>query len=88
MFKNLFGNYRSFHARSIGIVPSGNYGDDIALFEPILSGAMLLDYLNLNGQIIWEAVKSYVRKGNLTPDLGGTAMTKDVVEGIIGKIEY
>ncbi len=109
--ENLFGDILSdlaaIHARSIGIVPSGNYGDDIALFEPIhgtapdiagkgianpigaiLSGAMLLDYLNLNGQIIWEAVKSYVRKGNLTPDLGGTAMTKDVVEGIIGEIEY
>ena len=73
--ENLFGDILSdlaaIHARSIGIVPSGNYGDDIALFEPIhgtapdiagkgianpigaiLSGAMLLDYLNLNGQII------------------------------------
>jgi len=108
--ENLFGDILSdlaaIHARSIGIVPSGNYGDDIALFEPIhgtapdiagkgianpigaiLSGAMLLDYLGLDGGVIWNAVKNYVNKGNLTPDLGGNAMTEDVVYGIISEID-
>ncbi|MCO6041919.1 isocitrate/isopropylmalate family dehydrogenase [Thermococcus alcaliphilus] len=108
--ENLFGDILSdlaaIHARSIGVIPSGNYGIDIALFEPIhgsapdiagkgianpigaiLSGAMLLDYLGLDGWKIWNAVRSYVKVGSLTPDLGGVAMTRDVVEGVIEEIE-
>ncbi|MDI3475905.1 MAG: isocitrate--homoisocitrate dehydrogenase [Thermococcaceae archaeon] len=108
--ENLFGDILSdlatVHAGSIGIVPSGNYGDGIALFEPvhgsapdiagkgianpigaILSGAMLLDYLGLDGSLIRAAVRGYVRDGELTPDMGGRARTDDVVRGVIGEIE-
>ncbi|ASJ16257.1 3-isopropylmalate dehydrogenase [Thermococcus chitonophagus] len=107
--ENLFGDILSdlatIHAGSIGVVPTGNYGDDIALFEPIhgsapdiagkgianpigaiLSAAMMLDYLGLDGSRIWNAVRSYVRKGNLTPDMGGTATTMEVTRGIIQEI--
>ncbi|HII67887.1 MULTISPECIES: isocitrate/isopropylmalate family dehydrogenase [Thermococcus] len=106
LFGDILSDLASIHARSIGVVPSGNYGEEIALFEPIhgsapdiagkgianpigaiLSGAMLLDYLGLDGGVIWNAVKSYVKKGNLTPDLGGNGMTADVVNGIISEID-
>lgn len=105
LFGDILSDLASIHARSIGVVPSGNYGDDIALFEPvhgtapdiagkgianpigaILSGAMLLEYLGLNGGIVWNAVRSYVKKGNLTPDLGGNAMSVEVVKGIISEL--
>ncbi|AFK23208.1 isocitrate--homoisocitrate dehydrogenase [Pyrococcus sp. ST04] len=107
--ENLFGDILSdlatIHAGSIGIVPTGNYGENIALFEPIhgsapdiagkgianpigaiLSAAMMLDYLGLDGRRIWDAVRSYVAKGNLTPDMGGTATTMEVTRGIIAEI--
>ncbi len=106
LFGDILSDLASIHAKSIGVIPSGNYGEEIALFEPIhgsapdiagkgianpigavLSGAMLLDYLGLDGWVIWNAVKSYVKKGNLTPDLGGNAMTVDVVNGIISELE-
>ena len=106
LFGDILSDLASIHAKSIGIIPSGNYGEEIALFEPIhgsapdiagrgvanpigavLSGAMLLDYLGLGGWVVWNAVKNYVRKGDLTPDLGGNAMTKDVVNGIISEID-
>jgi len=106
LFGDILSDLASIHAKSIGVIPSGNYGEEIALFEPIhgsapdiagkgianpigavLSGAMLLDYLGLDGWIIWNAVKNYVKKGNLTPDLGGNAMTVDVVNGIISEID-
>ncbi len=55
----------------------------------ILSGAMLLDYLGLDGSLIRAAVRGgYVVNGELTPDMGGRARTEDVVRGgIIGEIE-
>lgn len=107
--ENLFGDILSdlatVHAGSLGVVPSGNYGDGIALFEPvhgsapdiagkgianpigaILSGAMLLDYLGIGGEPIREAVRRYVRNGNLTPDMGGNATTEEVTRGIIGEL--
>ena len=106
LFGDILSDLASIHAKSIGVIPSGNYGEEIALFEPIhgsapdiagkgianpigavLSGAMLLDYLGLDGWIIWNAVKNHVKKGNLTPDLGGNAMTVDVVNGIISEID-
>ncbi|WP_461863118.1 isocitrate/isopropylmalate family dehydrogenase [Thermococcus sp.] len=106
LFGDILSDLASIHARSIGIIPSGNYGTEIALFEPIhgsapdiagkgianpigaiLSGAMLLEYLGLNGRVIWDAVRDYVKEGNLTPDLGGNAMTVEVVNGIVSKIE-
>lgn len=106
LFGDILSDLASIHAKSIGLIPSGNYGEKTALFEPIhgsapdiagkgianpigaiLSGAMLLDYLGLDGRIIWNAVKNYVKKGNLTPDLGGSAMTLDVVNGAISEID-
>jgi isocitrate--homoisocitrate dehydrogenase len=106
LFGDILSDLASIHAKSIGVIPSGNYGEEIALFEPIhgsapdiagkgianpigaiLSGAMLLDYLGLDGWVIWNAVKNYVKKGNLTPDLGGSAMTPDVVNGVISEID-
>ncbi|AEC51249.1 3-isopropylmalate dehydrogenase [Pyrococcus sp. NA2] len=105
MFGDILSDLATIHAGSIGVVPSGNYGDDIALFEPIhgsapdiagkgianpigaiLSAAMMLDYLGLDGKVVWEAVRSYVSKGNLTPDMGGTATTMEVTNGIIREI--
>jgi len=106
--ENLFGDILSDLATvhtSLGVVPSGNYGDGIALFEPvhgsapdiagkgianpigaILGGAMLLDYLGLDGSVVWGAVRRYVRRGNLTPDMGGTATTEEVTRGIIAEL--
>ncbi|CAB49361.1 isocitrate--homoisocitrate dehydrogenase [Pyrococcus abyssi] len=105
MFGDIISDLATIHAGSIGIVPSGNYGDEIALFEPIhgsapdiagkgianpigaiLSAAMMLDYLGLNGKVVWEATRRYVRYGNLTPDMGGTATTSEVTKGIISEI--
>ncbi|HII60687.1 isocitrate--homoisocitrate dehydrogenase [Pyrococcus horikoshii] len=105
MFGDILSDLATIHAGSIGIVPSGNYGEDIALFEPIhgsapdiagkgianpigaiLSAAMMLDYLGLDGSIIWKAVGRYVRRGNLTPDMEGRATTLEVTNGIISEI--
>lgn len=52
----------------------------------ILSAAMMLDYLGLDGSIIWKAVGRYVRRGNLTPDMEGRATTLEVTNGIISEI--
>ncbi len=105
LFGDIVSDLASIHAKSIGIVPTGNYGDNIALFEPmhgsapdiagkgisnpigsILSSAMMLNYLNMNGEVIWKAVESYVTKSDLTPDLGGDSTTKSVTDGIIKEI--
>ena len=105
LFGDIISDLSSIHAKSIGIIPTGNYGDDIALFEPmhgsapdiagkeianpigsILSGAMMLNYLNLDGDKIWNAVSSYMEKGDLTPDLNGNGSTESVTDGIISEI--
>jgi len=106
--ENLFGDILSDLATvhtSLGVVPSGNYGEDIALFEPvhgsapdiagrgianpigaILSASMMLDYLGLDGSPVREATRRYVLRGNLTPDMGGTATTGEVTRGIISEL--
>jgi isocitrate/isopropylmalate dehydrogenase len=51
----------------------------------ILSAALMLDYLQMSdaAQRVRNAVNAVVRAGVLTPDLGGTAMTREVVEAVV-----
>ncbi|KAK2163076.1 hypothetical protein LSH36_86g06022 [Paralvinella palmiformis] len=57
----------------------------------LLAGADMLDYLGLgyHGDLIHNAVNSVLGDGKFhTPDIGGTALTTDVVSEIIRRIEY
>lgn len=106
LFGDIISDLSSIHARSIGIIPTENYGDEIALFEPmhgsapeiagngisnpigsILSSAMMMNYLDLDGDLVWDAVRSYVRSGDLTFDLDGNSSTEEVTDGIISEIQ-
>jgi homoisocitrate dehydrogenase len=51
----------------------------------ILSAALMLDYLQMSdaAQRVRNAVNAMVRAGVLTPDLGGAAMTREVVEVVV-----
>ncbi len=105
LFGDIISDLSSINVESLGIIPSGNYGDEIALFEPvhgtapdieekgianpigsILSGGMMLNYLGLNGDLVWTAVKEQISQGSLTPDIGGRANTEEVTQEIISKI--
>ncbi len=55
----------------------------------IWCGAMMLDFIGekQSAKMIDAAIKAVTAEGRvLTPDLGGTAKTKDVTEAIIGKL--
>ncbi len=55
----------------------------------ILSGAMMLDWLDLKpaGDILREAVGQALAEGNSTPDVGGSLTTDKAVESIVEAIE-
>lgn len=56
----------------------------------MLSAAMMLRYsfnLNKEAQIIEDAIKTVLKAGIMTPDLGGTAKTSDISEAIIAEIQ-
>jgi isocitrate/isopropylmalate dehydrogenase len=52
------------------------------------SAAMMLDHLGLPGQArqVREAVDATTASGLLTPDLGGTASTEQVVAAVIDRL--
>ncbi len=62
----------------------------------ILSGAMMLEWLGQKhgdgslveaGDAVSKSVARVIRKGTVTPDLGGTAKTEMVVEAVIAAVE-
>jgi tartrate dehydrogenase/decarboxylase/D-malate dehydrogenase len=54
----------------------------------IWCGAMMLDHLGFpeSGELVMRAVQATLKKGTLTPDLGGTATTADVTATVCRKI--
>ncbi len=54
----------------------------------ILSGAMMLDHLGLDGARIERAVAAVLAGGKVrTPDLGGASSTREVTDAVIGCID-
>jgi tartrate dehydrogenase/decarboxylase/D-malate dehydrogenase len=65
------------------------YGKNIANpYGMFLSGAMMLDFLGEpeSAALINSTVKTSIRKGILTPDIGGNLKTAEVTEGVIKTI--
>jgi 3-isopropylmalate dehydrogenase len=54
----------------------------------ILSGAMLLEYLEYHDEAsrVREAVEATLAEGPHTPDLGGDAGTADVTDAVLGRL--
>ncbi|MCL2032778.1 MAG: isocitrate/isopropylmalate family dehydrogenase [Methanomassiliicoccaceae archaeon] len=55
----------------------------------ILSGAMALDHLGMSSQAekIRKAVRCVYSKGEITPDVGGTATTKEFTDSVINMLK-
>ena len=101
---NLFGDILSDEGAGLvgglGMIPSGNIGEDGALFEPVhqgianpmamlLSACMMLNYLKEYEaeERLNDAILEVLNEGKtLTPDLGGTATTSEVAEAIINAL--
>lgn len=109
---NLYGDILSDGAAalvgSLGLVPSANVGETIAIGEPchgsapdiqgkgianpiatLRSVALMLEFLNEPAAAakIYAAVDGNLEEGKLlSPDLGGTAKTSEVVEDIIYRL--
>ena len=65
------------------------YGKKIANpYGMFLSGAMMLDFLGETeaAALVTFAVKQAARRGELTPDIGGTVKTADVTAAVIAQI--
>jgi homoisocitrate dehydrogenase len=81
-------------ARTAVFEPVHGSAPDIAgkgLANPIgaiLSGAMLLDYIHLPeaSARVRQAVRRTIKRGVITPDLGGLATTRDVTDAIIERL--
>jgi tartrate dehydrogenase/decarboxylase / D-malate dehydrogenase len=81
---------------TIGVAPSANlnpegdiFGKNIANpIGQIWSGAMMLEHLGQTeaAQAIMEAIEEVLLKGPRTPDMGGSASTKEVGEAIAAAI--
>ena len=50
------------------------------------SAALMLDHLGLDGTPVREAIAATIKAGVLTPDLGGTAKTREVTDAIIAAL--
>ena len=50
------------------------------------SAALMLDHLGLDGTPVREAIAATIKAGVLTPDLGGTATTREVTDAIIAAL--
>jgi 3-isopropylmalate dehydrogenase len=109
---NLFGDILSDLAAGVvgglGLAPSGNIGDKMAVFEPVhgsapdiagkgianpiaqlLSAGMMLDWLGEKqaAKALEASIVEVLREGKtLTPDLRGTANTKDVTKVVIARL--
>jgi homoisocitrate dehydrogenase len=109
---NLYGDILSDGAAalvgSLGLVPSANVGENIAIGEPchgsapdiqgkgianpiatLRSAALMLEFLDEPAAAarIYAAVDGNLEDGRLlSPDLGGTATTSDVVEDILARL--
>lgn len=100
---NMFGDILSDEAAAVcgglGLAPSANIGDGVAIFEPvhgsapdiagrgianplgaILAASMMLSYLGEPQAANWivRGVEETLRAGVLSPDLGGSARTKEI----------
>lgn len=109
---NLYGDILSDGAAalvgSLGLVPSANVGENIAIGEPchgsapdiqgkgianpiatLRSAALMLEFLNEPAAAarIYAAVDGNLEDGRLlSPDLGGSATTSEVVEDILARL--
>ncbi len=109
LLTNLYGDIMSDLAAGLvgglGVVPSGNIGEDVAIFEAVhgtapdiagkgianptavlMSGIMMLDYIGelKAARRVEAALHKVYREGKtLTPDVGGTASTKDFADAVI-----
>lgn len=109
---NLYGDILSDGAAalvgSLGLVPSANVGENIAIGEPchgsapdiqgkgianpiatLRSAALMLEFLDepVAAARIYAAVDGNLEDGRLlSPDLGGTATTSEVVEDILARL--
>ncbi|KAK0730285.1 hypothetical protein B0H67DRAFT_596458 [Lasiosphaeris hirsuta] len=109
---NLYGDILSDGAAalvgSLGLVPSANVGEGLAIGEPchgsapdimgqgianpiatLRSAALMLEFLNEEEAAarIYAAVDANLSEGKLlSPDLGGTAKTEEVVADILGRL--
>ncbi len=109
---NLFGDILSDLAAGVvgglGLAPSANIGDKMAVFEPvhgsapdiagrgianpiaqILSAGMMLDWLGEKkaAKALEASCVEVLKEGKvLTPDLRGTAKTKDVTKAVIKRL--
>jgi isocitrate/isopropylmalate dehydrogenase len=109
---NLFGDILSDLAAGVvgglGLAPSGNIGDKMAVFEPvhgsapdiagkgianpiaqILSAGMMLEWLGEKkaAKALETSCIEVLKEGKtLTPDLKGTAKTKDVSKAVVKRL--
>jgi isocitrate/isopropylmalate dehydrogenase len=109
---NLFGDILSDLAAGVvgglGLAPSGNIGDKMAVFEPVhgsapdiagkgianpiaqmLSAGMMLDWLGEKkaAKALEASCIEVLKEGKtLTPDLKGTAKTKDVAKAVVKRL--
>jgi tartrate dehydrogenase/decarboxylase/D-malate dehydrogenase len=50
------------------------------------SAALMLDHLGLDGAPVREAIAAAIKAGVLTPDLGGSATTREVTDAILAAL--
>ena len=112
LLENLYGDIVSDLAAGLvgglGLVPGGNYGRDVAVFEAVhgsapdiagkgvanpiamvLSAAMMCHHLGERDAYlrIRRGVAAVTRKkDSLTPDIGGTATTRELTDAIVREV--